>query len=58
MYGKSVYRNDNAGSRDSEGHGGRDGEPRGPNWRSSMQDHVRGGSSTATKRNSGLTIRV
>ncbi|KAL8107835.1 nuclear transport factor 2-like [Apium graveolens] len=58
IYGRSGYRNDNARSRDGEGHGGRDGEPHGPNWRSSTQDHVRGGSSTATKRNSGSTIRV
>lgn len=58
MYGRSGYQNDNSGSRNSEGRGVRDGEPRGSNLRSLTQDHVRGGSSTATKRNSGLTIRV
>lgn len=52
--GRSTY----GRSRDWEGRGGRDGEPRGSNSRTSTQDQVRGGSSTATKRNGGLTIRV
>ncbi|WOG85262.1 hypothetical protein DCAR_0104450 [Daucus carota subsp. sativus] len=55
MHGRGGHRSDNPGSRDWEGRGGRDGEARGPSWRSSTQDQVRGGSSTATKRN---TVRV
>ncbi|KAK1368465.1 hypothetical protein POM88_034557 [Heracleum sosnowskyi] len=58
VQGRGGYQNDNSGSRVWEGRGGKDGEPSGSNWRSSTQDHVRGGSSTATKRNSGLTVRV
>lgn len=58
MHGRGGYRNDNTGSRVWEGRGGRDGEPRVSNWRIPNQDHVRGGASTATKRNSGLTVRV
>ncbi|KAK1375193.1 putative nucleotide-binding alpha-beta plait domain, NTF2-like domain protein [Heracleum sosnowskyi] len=57
--GRGVYRNDKSEGRVSEGRGNRnDGEPHGSNWRSSTQVEGRGGSSGATRRNGGSTIRV
>ncbi|KAL8112904.1 nuclear transport factor 2-like [Apium graveolens] len=58
-HGRGVYHNEKSGGRVAEGHGSRnEGEPQGSKWRSSTQVQGHGGSSGATRRTGGLTIRV